>query len=224
MTFYSSLIPAFWYWLCWPVFVFALAYGIWRFPVRAMLAVPLRQHLLLGSTICLFLIWKLAAGLQGHYFELHLFAVTAVVMLIGVSPALISSALALVLLHLLNNDLGWSAYGVNFVLGLLVPILVTAVCMNIIGRLPQRNPFAFMLGCGFVGAILARLISGVLVYLLLLFSGVPELMLMADEYFPYMLLIAFPEGFVNGTLISCITVFYPHWVRSFDERRYLDDQ
>lgn len=201
----------------------ALIYGLFSFPYKAVISVPLRQHLVLGSTIVLFLVWNMAANLQGHFFQLHLFAVTVVVMVIGVSPTLLSAALALLLKHLLVAEIGWSAFAVNYVLGLMLPILFSAAVIKAIGSLPQKNLFAYMLGCGFIGAIVARLLTSAVVYYLLIFSGNSQLNLMAGEYLPWMLIIAFPEGFINGTIISCITVFYPHWVRSFDEHRYLDD-
>ena len=41
------------------------------------------------------------------------------------------------------------------------------------------------------------------------------------EYLWYFLLLLFPEAFITGTLITLFVVFRPHWVISFDDRRYL---
>ncbi|MDM3870769.1 energy-coupling factor ABC transporter permease [Porticoccus sp. W117] len=221
MTFYTDLFPAFWHWLCWPLLIFCLSTAIWQFPLRKVLAVPLRQHLVLGSAVAMALIWMLAAQLGDHPFGIHLFAVTVVVMLIGVSPTLIASGLALVLYTLVNRDVQWIAFAVNYSLGILPPILVSAACLKIVSRLPQKNLFAYMLGVGFAGAIVARLITTFLLYGLMLLSGEAVLLKIADTYLPWMLLITFPEGFINGTIASGVTVYLPHWVRSFDEERYL---
>ena len=221
MTFYSDLFPNYWQWLCWPLLIFCLAIATWQFPLRKVLAVPLRQHLVLGSTVALALIWLLAARLHNQDFGIHLFAVTAVMMVIGVSPTLIVSALALVLYTAINTEVGWATFAVNFTLGLLPPILVSAACLKIVSKLPQKNLFAYMLGVGFAGAIVARLLTTALVYGLMTISGEPALQKTADTYLPWMLLIAFPEGFINGMIISGVTVYCPHWVRSFDEERYL---
>ena len=35
------------------------------------------------------------------------------------------------------------------------------------------------------------------------------------------LLVTFPEGFLNGTLISAFAVFYPDMVKTYDDVRYL---
>lgn len=35
------------------------------------------------------------------------------------------------------------------------------------------------------------------------------------------MLLTFPEGFLNGALISALTVFYPDIVRTYDDVRYL---
>lgn len=221
MTFYVDLIPAAWHWFCWPVLIFSLIYSLWSFPLRSVLAVPLRQHLILGSAIALLLTWKIAANLKGLDFELHLFGITAVVMLIGSSPALIAGALALVLQTLISPTIGWTAFAVNFVIGILLPVVISAACLGLIARLPQKNLFAYMLGAGFAGAIATRLVTTLLIYLLWHNSGDISLADTADAYLPWMLLISFPEGFVNGMVITAITVYLPHWMRSFDEQRYM---
>ncbi|MCV6605417.1 MAG: hypothetical protein OIF34_08930 [Porticoccaceae bacterium] len=60
-----------------------------------------------------------------------------------------------------------------------------------------------------------------LVYGLMIISGDATLVKIADTYLPWILLITFPEGFINGIIASGVTVYLPHWVRSFDEERYL---
>ena len=42
-----------------------------------------------------------------------------------------------------------------------------------------------------------------------------------DDYLPYYLLLGFAEAWLNGALITLMVVYVPHWVGSFDDRRYL---
>ena len=51
----------------------------------------------------------------------------------------------------------------------------------------------------------------------------PDDVLAALEAWPLITLIAFPEGFINGMLVTTLTVFYPQTMRTFDESYYLDD-
>ena len=161
------------------------------------------------------------ARLHDQQFGIHLFMITAVVMLIGVSPTLMAAAIALILHTLIGAQITWTAFAINYVFGVLPPVLISALALKLVSELPQKNLFAYMLGVGFVGAIAARLVTSLLVYGLLSVSGNSALINMADNYLPWMLLISFPEGFVNGTIASSSAVFCPHWVRSFDEERYL---
>jgi uncharacterized membrane protein len=38
---------------------------------------------------------------------------------------------------------------------------------------------------------------------------------------PFYLLLGFSEAWLNGAAITLMVVYYPHWVGSFDDRRYL---
>jgi uncharacterized membrane protein len=43
---------------------------------------------------------------------------------------------------------------------------------------------------------------------------------LGEPLLPYVLLM-FPEAFLSGGLITLMAVYLPHWVASFDDRRYL---
>ena len=45
----------------------------------------------------------------------------------------------------------------------------------------------------------------------------------ALENWPLIALIAFPEGFINGMLLSVLVVWYPDTVKTFDSVKYLGD-
>ena len=34
-------------------------------------------------------------------------------------------------------------------------------------------------------------------------------------------LVAFPEAFINGTIVTALVVFYPDWLETFNRSRYL---
>jgi len=176
---------------------------------------------MLGSAVAMVLIWNMSARLHDQTAAIHLVLVTAVVLLIGVSPALISAALALSLHTLIGDDIYWSAFAVNYVFGILPVVLVSTTVLRIVSHIRQKNPFAYMLGAGFAGAIAASLVTTLCLYLLLTWSGDSELAAMASSYLPWMLLTSFPEGFINGMIASGFAVFCPHLLRSFDEERYL---
>ena len=80
-----------------------------------------------------------------------------------------------------------------------------------------------MLGGGFIGGIVVRLGLTLLLYTMAVAAGDNSLLATSsDKYLPWLLLLAFPEGFINGMVVSAMAVFFPHWLRSLDEYRYID--
>lgn len=221
LSYQDIIIPEIWQWFLWPAMAVALAYALYRFPYRSVTSEPRLVHLVLGSSMFFLGLWNLGAGLDSQGFEIHLFGVTAVVILIGVSPALLAVALALLLDTVVDAEPQWSNFAANFVLGSLLPVLFSAAALGLVRLLPQNNLFAFTLGGGFFGAIAARLLSTLTIFVLFATFGTAASFTTIQSHLPWMLLVAFPEGFVNGMLVSTVTIYYPAWVRSFDEQRYL---
>ena len=44
---------------------------------------------------------------------------------------------------------------------------------------------------------------------------------LVDDYLPYYFLLGFAEAWLNGAMVTLMVVYVPHWVDSFDDRRYL---
>ena len=44
----------------------------------------------------------------------------------------------------------------------------------------------------------------------------------AFDNWPLIFLMLFPEGFINGMLVTALTVFYPDVVKTFDDDYYLN--
>jgi uncharacterized membrane protein len=43
-----------------------------------------------------------------------------------------------------------------------------------------------------------------------------------DVLLPMLALVMFSEGFVDGMCVAALAIFYPGWVKTFDERFYLE--
>ena len=43
-----------------------------------------------------------------------------------------------------------------------------------------------------------------------------------QSYLPFLPLFLFPEGFLNGMLITVFIGIRPHWLKTFDEESYLN--
>jgi uncharacterized membrane protein len=135
---------------------------------------------------------------------------TTVTLVFGWQLALIAGAIAALVLLIVGS---WSlvALPVNLTLIALVPVAVTMIVLSGANRLRRTNVFVYMLGVGFFGSTMAMLMT----------LWVGALMLGPDLDHALVLLMAFPEGFLNGTLVTALTVFYPDIVKTYDDVRYL---
>jgi len=57
---------------------------------------------------------------------------------------------------------------------------------------------------------------------LLLALGVQPWSRVGNDYLLFLPMIMLPEGFLNGAILTMLTILRPEWVRSFDDRDYID--
>lgn len=181
----------------------------WMKPWRGLLEKSQRQHLLYGSGVSLVLLWTMSFSVVPGV-ELHLLGMTAVVLMFGWALAIVLGGLASLAMLMLGT---WApeTVGANMLLTTLVPVAVTQALLVAANRLRRPNLFVYLLGVGFAGGALSLLAS---FWCGSLFSE-PGL----DH--AVVLLMIFPEGFFNGTIITAMAVFAPGLLRTYDEARYL---
>jgi len=195
-----------------------LAFALRRAPWAALHAVPQRLHLLFGALLALLFVWSIT-GQVGPHVSLHVLGMTTVTLLLGPSLAVVVGTAGVGLLALLGGIEPRTILA-NAVLTVSLPVAVTALLLQLALRHAPRNPFVYMLGVGFAGGALSML--AVLLVMLGLFAlagsgGTPR-----EWAPPVLLLTMFPEGFINGALVSSLAVYKPHWLLTFDERHFLD--
>ncbi len=190
-------------------------------PWAAIRAVPARMHLVLGGAALCLLLWLMSVHMIDRLW-LHLLGVTVLVMLLGLRFALLAGAVATLLYAYLIGEalraapLAWS-------LTVLVPALVSRAVVHNVTRLRSDNLFLYLLGAGFGGGMLAMLAMCLAALPVLWMLDQRQWLQAALENWPLVALVLFPEGFINGMIITTLTVFYPHVVKTFDDKHYLGD-
>lgn len=186
-----------------------------------LLADDRRQHLFYGSIFVLFVLWLVRRDFDNGL-TFHFLGLTAVTLLLDWPLAIVAGSLAQLALVLLGLD-DAEAFGINGILRVLTPVLVTLMISRSLERLKPRNLFAYIFISGFFAAALAAAAVILVGMGLLAWSGqlLPPSSLM--DAFGYLLLVAFPEAFINGTAISALVVFCPDWLDTFDTDRYLQE-
>ena len=186
---------------------------------RALRAASERQHVLLGGLLALFLLWMLRLQIIEDVW-IHLLGVTSLT-LIGGWRFTILGATLVQLAYLWFEHHSLPAAPLSWLFSVLVPATTTRILAHVLRRHGFRNLFVYMLGAGFGGGILSVLVMGLLSLPIFWLIGQPDWVETALENWPFIFLVMFPEGFINGMLVTAFTVFYPDVVKTFDDDYYL---
>ena len=197
----------------------ALLWAIWRAPWLEVLSDSRRQHLLFGTVLGVFLLWLVRRDFDSGV-SFHFIGMTVVTLLLDWPLAVVGGLLAqLGLIAIGRQDL--LALGVNGILLVLLPVLITEVCALLVERAQPRNLFVYIFFCGFFPAALSALFCLLAGLGLLALDGRFAMPPWLDDFIGYLWLVTFPEAFINGTLVTALVVFCPDWLETFNRTRYL---
>lgn len=188
---------------------------------RRLQAASERQHVLLGGLTALLLLWLLSLQvIEGVW--LHLLGVTSLTLICGWRFTILGTTLVLAV-YLLLQPHSMAAMPLAWLFSVLVPATVTRLLALLLRRHGFRNLFVYMLGAGFGGGLLSVLCMAVLAVPTFWLLGQAEWVGRALASWPFLALLMFPEGFINGMVVTSFTVFYPDVVKTFDDDFYLND-
>ena len=206
-------------WLGAGVYAGALLWAAWRAPWLEVLSDSRRQHLLFGTVLGVLLLWLVRRDFDSGV-SFHFIGMTVVTLLLDWPLALLGGLLAQIgLIAIGRQDL--LALGVNGVLLVLLPVLITEGCALLVERAQPRNLFVYIFCCGFFPAALAALCCLMAGLGLLALDGRFAMPPWLDDFIGYLWLVTFPEAFINGTLVTALVVFCPDWLETFNRTRYL---
>lgn len=197
----------------------AVVVAAWTAPWRALQAATVRLHVLFGSLLALLLLWQLSLNLIDGVW-IHLLGVTSLTLLVGWRFAVLGATLVL-FAHVWMQQQSLLAVPLSWVFTVLVPATTTRVLAYVLRTYGLSNLFVYMLGAGFGGGLASVLVVAALAIPLFWLMGQIEWVALALENWSFVLLIMFPEGFVNGMVVTALTVFYPELMKTFDEDFYL---
>lgn len=203
----------------WALYLPLLLWAIWRAPWLELFSDQRRQHLVFATVFVLCVLWLVrrdfASGLS-----YHIIGMTAVTLLLDWPLAILAGFVAqLGMLLLGRQDL--AALGVNGVLMVLIPVLVTELCALRVERAQPRNLFVYIFFSGFFPAALAVLLCILVGLGVLWVDGLFPMPPWLGDFVGYLWMVIFPEAFINGMIVTALVVFYPDWLETFNRTRYL---
>lgn len=217
----NALVPAIFAFSSWLLSLVSVLAALFFAPWRALKAKTSRQHCFYVAILLLVGFWMLGVRPSDEGITIHLLGITVVVVLFGWSLAVVAGGIAQCCLLLLDLSDTYS-FGINVLLVVIIPASVSRLLLWYIGRMTFTNLYAYMLGGGFIGGILSVIVSALLLMGLSLWPDAQALRDSLENIVPYLFMLAFPEGFLNGTLVTAVTVFSPDLVRTFNEGKYYD--
>ena len=180
-----------------------------------------RQHLFYGSVFALFVLWLLRKEFDNGL-TFHFLGLTVVTLMLDWPLAVIAGTLAQLAMVALGLD-DAAALGANGLLRILIPVLVTVAASRFLERFKPSNLFLYIFISGFFAASFAAVGTMLTGMGLLAWSGQLTPPGSLVELVGYMIMVMFPEGFINGMGVAALVVFHPEWVETFDTDRYLQE-
>ncbi|MGD9660429.1 MAG: energy-coupling factor ABC transporter permease [Porticoccaceae bacterium] len=206
--------------ICVDLLILALALRV--LPWRVLIREKAIQHLFFGFTLSLVFLWSLRAGLSPGL-SVHFLGMTTLALVFGWDLAICAGVFATLGVTLIGREIWWDL-PMNILCLVIIPVSISYVVLKMVEwRLPKHF-FIYLLCCAFAGGGLAALGGGLAMAGILGLAEVYPWSKIYDEYLLYMPLIFFPEGLINGIIMTAMMVYYPDWVRTFDANRYLDGQ
>ncbi|MBU0500707.1 MAG: molecular chaperone DnaJ [Gammaproteobacteria bacterium] len=194
--------------------VLALRHAPWR-----RLAESGRSNSYFAMLVALMLLWgmrtEVTIGLQ-----YHLLGITSLTLMFGWSLGLIGSILALLGVTLAGWS-QWSALPFSIVTVGIVPVSLTFISLLVVRAYLPKHFFVFVFVNAFIAGGLVGLICGFIAVAMLVMSGVHTPDRLLDGVMPFFPIMFFPEGVLNGWIMSLVVVFKPDWVYSFSDEEYL---
>ncbi|MEH6445881.1 MAG: energy-coupling factor ABC transporter permease [Oceanospirillaceae bacterium] len=218
----SPILSGFSFYLFNVIYALAFLYACYRSPWRKLTSNLGLQHLCFGATVALMIIWSIQANLIDGV-KIHFLGMTALTLILGWDLALVCASVVLVGLNVISGDSA-ANIAANGVITILLPIAVAQIVLHIVSNKLPKNFFIFMFCCGFFCAGLTALLIGCAVAVILGLNDIYTWFKIQQDIVTIIVLTIFPEGLLNGMLLTAIMTFYPDWIRSFDAKKYIDDQ
>lgn len=215
----SGLLPQWLIWTSNAVFFLCLLLAMRFAPWKSLIKKQESQHVFLGAVVILLTIWGIKAGISPGLGFHHLGA-TLFTLMFGWSLAIVGLTITMIASLLLQAS-DWASLGINGILSIVIPIIVSYSILRLSQKWLPDNFFIYIFICAFFGAGIAIAFSRLsAIALLSLINAYPGKQLI-EESLQYLPLFMFPEAFVTGMLITIFVVYRPDWVSTFDDDRYI---
>lgn len=189
-------------------------------PVTMLLQQRAFQHKFFGFTAAVLVLWVVRTGIYDGL-DVHFLWLSALTLILGLRWSLLSGVL-INLGTVLAGYEPWYMLGINGLIATSLPIAVTYLAFSFCFHRMPRNLFVYIFFCAFLPAALgiALHMSGLAAYFVL--DGVYSWDTVQYNYLVLIPLMLFPEALLNGMTITILTVYFPNFVTTFQDKFYIN--
>lgn len=180
---------------------------------------PQRQTGVLSCAVVFALLWQIKAGILPHL-DIHILGITAVTLVLGWRFASLSALIASLIL-LAFGELAVQQFPLYVFTTALIPIYFTYGVFLLAYTYLPRHLFIYIFVCAFLCAALAGTLKIISAATTFWFLGYYDWATLLDNYVILSALVWFPEAMLNGMAITLLSIYRPHWVRTFYDKDYL---
>lgn len=181
---------------------------------------PQTLHIFFIAVLCLATLAALRIGTQPGLW-LHLSGMTAATLIMGRRLAIVGGTLSLALLVLGGRE-NLAAFPVSALLTVALPAYVSYGFCRLLQKILPRNPFIFTLGAGFFGAIVAFALTMLAVSAFCYALGLYDWHTIWHKYLKFLPVIIYPEGFLNGVVMTAMVAFHANLISCFHPGSYFN--
>ncbi|MCF2948956.1 energy-coupling factor ABC transporter permease [Paraglaciecola aquimarina] len=171
------------------------------------------QHLVFGSSAALFILWMFRTSIYDGL-SVHFLWLATIPLLLGFRWSLFSASLVLLSLTALGEE-SFRMLGVNFLLGVLLPISVTYALYSVTFYKLPRNLISYIFVCGFIAGGLSiglkMFAMGGYYYL----EGIHTWHVVSENYLVLLKYLLMPEAMFNTMTLVILALHKPKWVYTF---------
>ena len=178
------------------------------------------QHLVFGSTACVFILWMFRTGIYDGL-NVHFLWLSALPLLLGFRWAIFSATLALLGVTVFGKE-NIDMLGVNFLLGVFAPIALAYGIYSLTFHKLPRHIFIYIFLCAFIPGALTIGLKMLALSGYFYLDDVYSWQVIEDNYLVLSTLMLFPEAMFNGMTVTLLIIYKPEWVYTFYDKLYLD--
>jgi uncharacterized membrane protein len=178
------------------------------------------QHRFFGASAAVFVLWIFRVGIVDEL-QVHFLWLTSLALILGFRWAIISSTIVLLGVTIVGYE-KFSMLGINWILGVLVPISITYAIFSLTFHKLPKNLFIYLFLCAFFpGAITVALKIITMAGYFYLDTNLGWDVIF-QNYVLLIPLLIFSEAFFNGFTMTSLVIHKPQWVYTFHDKFYID--